>query len=330
MSLQREMAYQTANVMLETYLGLLTRRLELHLEDTAAQVSILDCLNRTLFPLLNNKPHLWVYVTQPLLATLQRHAHVPPVQQLGQTLLARLVEWSPIRKVLVETDGVQACLLNVLHVHRNDVLVSCNALASLCWFIHSSEVPLSADDIQTILLTLNQHIACPSVFGNCVCVLCGLPSTVLGDQEAKVLRVILSGMEMHKESPKVQESCLRWIRFRNFESCREELLQGIPFLIASMRAHSGDCHLQAQACDTLAMLANSSEELRNILMTEGAIDVVLHALKTYGSLDTKVLHMGMLFLGLVLPRNGETSAFGGDFSILDTLVFGFQYDLDPV
>ena len=199
---------------------------------------------------------------------------------------------------------------------------------------------ISSTHVSTLLQTAILHFDNASVFGNAVCVLCGLtPATVVSPpvedgevpqeiyNEVELFRVILKGMVLHMSSPKVQESSLRWIRFRNsatsIERCLPLFKKTIPLIVKGMNKHPENMHFIAQACDVLAFMSDISD-LRDPLLRSGAVDCMLRAVRVHKH-EARIQQYAIWFLSLLLPRpNGgipveSSTAFGGSVLTIQTI-----------
>lgn len=259
----------------------------------------------------------WKEAPAVLLLAVAHHPSVVVTQHIGLSLLAWLAENDACRRRIVRGGGTEL-IPTLMSLHPADKLINCNAAAALCWLIHAGELrnrpELPAHHVPTILATLSNHLDNASVFGNCVCVLCGLQTI---PDEAKVLHVVRQGMEKHIYSAKVIESCLRWIRFRNTDDCLEALRNSIDVILRGMLVHGPEAHLQAQACEVLAFMARYPA-LQTELLQRAAVDTVLEISNQHPT-DPRIQHGTMLFLTLLLPNEGETTPFGGNFTTIQTI-----------
>jgi hypothetical protein len=176
--------------------------------------------------------------------------------------------------------------------------------------------------VTTILDTIRAHHDQAAIFGNCVCILCGLADL---PDSPDLVRMVRRGMQTHIESVKVQESCLRWIRFRDPAVCGDELLQCVAVILDAMQTHAHEAHLQAHACEALSSLADVSTAIRNYLLEIGAVDVVLRTLSEHRQ-DERTRRGATWVLTLLLSSGGtpieSVMAFGGGFEAIEIL-WGF-------
>jgi hypothetical protein len=260
----------------------------------------------------------WTEASSVLLLAVAYHPKTSLIQRAGLSLVAWLSENEDCRKRITQNQGLEMIPM-LMQLHPLDALICVNAAAALCWIIHAGESTTSRPEfpryhLPVILSTMSNHINNAAVFGNCVCVLCGLGEM---PNEADLLRRIRHGMETHVRSEKVVESCLRFIRFRNVNECADELMLTIDACLDGMRHHKEETHLQAQGCEVLAFMAGFPD-LQKELIRKGAVDVVLDVMKRH-SKQTRVQRATLLFLALLLPIQGDTTAFGGNVTTLQII-----------
>jgi hypothetical protein len=261
----------------------------------------------------------WTDASSVLLLAVSYHPSASLTQRAGLSLIAWLSENEDCRKRIIQNQGL-ALIPMIMQLHPLDALICVNAAAALCWIIHAGESTTSRPEfprqhLPVILSTMSNHMDNAAVFGNCVCVLCGLGET--RDDEAELLRSIRHGMKAHIRSAKVVESCLRWIRFRNVNECADELKLSIDTCLEGMRYHKDETHLQSQGCEVLAFMAGFPD-LQKELLRKGAVDVVLNVMKLH-SKQIRVQRATLLFLALLLPIHGDTTAFGGNVATLQII-----------
>lgn len=227
--------------------------------------------------------------TTLILQCMIRHPHHAVIQRIGFSMLAWLVAEDITARQQIVAHGGAGVVPKIMSIHINDSLVQCNAAATLCWLIHfqhhhpykqdDQTPPETSQEVLSILLTiLKCHINNCSVFGNVVCVLCGIMTRASSTSRAAAATVadlaffpvISQGMKLHIESPKVQECCVRWIRIRcNHQTQQQEqvlsnattqdtaeqlhnyFLSFCPLILQGMKRHAEDVHLQTQACELL-------------------------------------------------------------------------------
>jgi len=284
-----------------------------HSSHVALQCAYMDLLRR--FKHDGSDHKLWLAGTQALMRAVTSHPNVAYLQQIALSLIAWLAEDTTARKMLVKCVRI---LPQIMELHLHDALIQCNAAAALCWLIHAGDgrVLLESKTIGIVLDVMRLHQGNASAFGNCVCLLCGL-TLEPHSEPVEVLKLVLEGMQRHVGSAKVQEGCLRWIRFRDPVMFVDELAKAIPVVLRTMNTHESDTHLQAQAAEVLAVWA-SVELLRDILLENGAVDIVINLLKRQNH-DPRVQQGCVWFMTLTMPATPATAAFGGGFGVLESI-----------
>lgn len=290
-----------------------------HLQDEAVQVAILELLR--LLRVLMPSPLDWFPMLPTLMQVLSTHDDNIYIQQLGLSMIADLCGNDLCRSKM--PNGV-SFLLRIMRKYPQDCLINCNAAAGICWLVHTG--PGSGrlqvqQQIQVVLECLEKHISNVSVFGNIVCVLCGL--LVPLEDEKSVMKIIGKGMLLHQSSSKVQESCLRWIRFRQLQNCHDEVLALLPQMLQCMKLHRHDRHLQNQACELLVVLFEASSEMKMTLTDNGVADVILSVQATHHQ-DEAIRQCASLLLSLLLPPAAEANPFGGDLAAVESICHALQ------
>jgi hypothetical protein len=298
-------------------INVLASALQHHPDDVNLQCLLLDLIRRV----KPNHSDMSRETIVAIMATMKHHLDNSCVQQIGLSIAAWLAEDDICRPLLIEAGGFDSFPETMKH-HPADVLIQCNAAAALCWLIHSGGNNLAlfqARHVATIMDTIQAHHDQAAIFGNCVCILCGLADL---PDSPDLVRTVRMGMQTHIGCVKVQESCLRWIRFRDPVVCGNELVQCVAVILEAMQNHAHETHLQAHACEALSALADASAEIRNCLLENGAVDVVLRTLSEHRQ-DERTKRGATWVLTLLLSSGGtpieSVVAFGGGFEAIEIL-----------
>jgi hypothetical protein len=297
--------------------NVLASALQHHPDDVNLQCLLLDLIRRV----KPNHSDMSREAIVSIMKTLKYHLDNSSVQQIGFSITAWLAEDDSCRSILIEADGIDSFPEAMKH-HPADVLIQCNAAAALCWLVHSGGNNLAlfqTRHVTTILDTIQAHHDQAAIFGNCICILCGLADL---PDSPDLVRMVRMGMQAHIGSVKVQESCLRWIRFRDPALCGDELVQCVPVIVKAMQKHAHETDLQAHACEALSSLADASAEIRNCLLKIGAVDVVLRTLSEHRQ-NERTRRGATWVLTLLLSSGGtpieSVVAFGGGFEAIEIL-----------
>jgi len=169
--------------------------------------------------------------------TLERSPRDARLQELGLSLLSYLVEEDVCRKLILqphqqedadaaanhESSGINS-IIRAMKDHASNSLIQCNGAAALCWLVHlehrAAKAALLAnpDAVRTILSVSERFVENGSVFGNCICILCGIrvgdvallqTYPELGTPTRKLLQ---KGMRRNPTSLKVQRNCMMLLR----------------------------------------------------------------------------------------------------------------------
>jgi hypothetical protein len=298
-------------------INVLTSALRHHPDDVNLQCLLLDLIRRV----KPNHSDMSRETIVAIMKTMKYHLDNSCVQQIGLSIAAWLAEDDICRPLLIEAGGFDSFPETMKH-HPTDVLIQCNAAAALCWLIHSGGNNLAlfqARNVATILDTIQAHHDQAAIFGNCICILCGLVDL---PDSPDLVQTVRRGMQTHIGSAKVQESCLRWVRFRNPAVCGDELVQCVAVILEAMQNHAHEAHLQAHACEALSTLADASPEIRSCLMEIGAVDVILRTLSEHRQ-DEWTRRGATWVLTLLLSSGGapmeSVVAFGGGFEAIEIL-----------
>jgi hypothetical protein len=296
--------------------NVLASALHHHPDDVNLQCLLLDLIRRV-------KPNHSDMSRETIFAIMEtlKYQMDSCVQQIGLNITPWLAEDDTCRQILKEAGGIDSFPLSMTY-HPTDFLILCNASAALCWLVHSGENNLAlfqTRHLATILDTIQAHHDQAAIFGNCVCILCGLADL---PDSPDLVRMVRMGMQIHIGSVKVQESCLRWIRFRDPALCGDELVQCIAVIVEAMHTHAQDTDLQAHACEALSSLADASAEIRSCLLEIGAVDVVLRTLSEHRQ-NERTRRGAAWVLTLLLSSGGtpieSVVAFGGGFEAVEIL-----------
>ena len=291
---------------------ILCQLIEKHISEPRLICLIFDLVRRFKSP-TSSQEH-WLVGVSSMMQAMEAYPDIAYIQQIGLSILAWLAEDSNCREVVLRDSGVQI-IPEVMRFHTEDSLIQCNAIAALCWLVHASRCRLDPGDIPTVLEVMRIHEDNPSAFGNCVCLLCGMD---LNSVDIRSLtQCILTGMNRHLKSAKVQEGCLRWLQFRDPNNFQDEFKAAVPTVLDAMRLHMDDAHLQSQAVEALVMFAGT-ELLRDALLEVGAVDVVLAMLKRHKT-DARVQQGTAWFLSLCTPATASTIAFGGGVGVMEVI-----------
>jgi hypothetical protein len=314
--LQRLVTLQTLRNTPEA-VNVLASALQHHPDDVSLQCLLLDLIRRV----KPNHSDMSRDTIVLIMETLKHHLDNSCVQQIGFSITAWLAEDDICRSILIEAGGIDSFPEAMKH-HPTDVLIQCNAAAALCWLVHSGGNNLAlfqTRHVATILDTIQTHHDQAAIFGNCICILCGLAGL---PDSPDLVRMVRMGMQTHITSVKVQESCLRWIRFRNPVLCGDELVHCVPVIVEVMQKYAHETDLQAHACEALSTLADASAEIRSCLMEIGAVDVVLRTLSEHRQ-DERTRRGATWLLTLLLSSGGtpieSVVAFGGGFAAIEIL-----------
>jgi hypothetical protein len=297
--------------------NVLASALRHHPDDVNLQCLLLDLIRRV----KPNHSDMSRDTIVAIMETMKHHFGNSCVQQISLSIAAWLAEDDICRPILAEAGGIDSFPEAMKH-HPADVLIQCNAAAALCWLIHSEGNNLAlfqARHMATILDTIQAHHDQAAIFGNCICILCGLPDL---PDSPDLVRTVRRGMQTHIGSAKVQESCLRWIRFRDPAVCGDELVQCVAVILKAMQNHAQEAHLQAHACEALSSFADVSAEIRSCLVEIGGVDVVLQTLSEHRQ-DERTKVAATWVLTLLLSSGGtpveSVLAFGGGFEVIEVL-----------
>jgi hypothetical protein len=297
--------------------NVLASALQHHPDEVNLQCLLLDLIRRV----KPNHSDMSRETIVAIMETLKHHLDNSCVQQIGLSITAWLAEDDICRPILIEAGGLDSFPETMRH-YPTDILIQCNAAAALCWLVHSGGHILAlfqTRHVATILDTIEAHHDEAAVFGNCICILCGLVDL---PDSPDLVRMVRMGMQTHIESIKVQESCLRWIRFRDPAVCGDELVQCVAVIVEAMQKHAHETDLQAHACEALSSLADASGEIRNCLLEIGAVDVVLRTLSEHRQ-DERTRRGATWVLTLLLSSGGtpieSVVAFGGGFEAIEIL-----------
>lgn len=261
----------------------------------------------------------WRQGIKVLVNVLGLHPTVIYLQQIGLCIVAWLAEDEVCRDGIIEANAM-SLIPFIMQCYMEDSLIQCNAAATICWLVHAGgrrngRCHLDPQYLPSLLEILGKYQDNKSVFGNCVCLLCGIHDPRVDSED--VVELVLNGMKRHTRSAKVQEGCLRWMRFRNPTTFESNFQSAIPILLDALRNHPADAHLQAQAAEVLTSLV-SVESLRISLLQHSAVDLVLTMLKRHKD-DCRVQQGAIWFLTLAMPTRPSTIAFGGGFNVLETI-----------
>jgi hypothetical protein len=257
----------------------------------------------------------WTKLIAPLLETLKQHVGAKNIQQLGQSLLATLAEQQESSSLgamgrlqtMIDND-VLSVLMSVLEEHADNSCIVSNAAATLCWLVHAAAVVLTRAQTQLVIAVLRCQLHCASVFGNCICVLCGTTASALGLQDThELIELVQSGMQFHVDCTQAQEACVRWIRRLDVRTTTARnvpdnvTVKFAPLIGDALRAHGhNDANLFAQACATLSVLAYASAAFCKECLRCGLVDQLLRTLQQQPHAQ-RVRQGAFLFLSLLLP-----------------------------
>jgi hypothetical protein len=303
--------------------NVLVSALQNHPDDVHLQCLLLDLVRR----MKPNHSDMTSEAIVVIMETMTHHLDNACIQQIGHSITAWLAEDDMCRPILIESGGLDS-FPEAMKRHPTDVFIQCNAAAALCWLIHSDGnnnlLLFQARHAATILASMQAHYDHASVFGNCVCILSGLVDL---PESADIVRAVRIGMQAHIGSAKVQECCLRWIRFRDPALCEDEMVQCLPVIVEAMQKHANKAHLQAHACEALSSLLDVSTVIRDCLLEIGAVDVVLQALSEHRQ-DVRTNCWATWVLSGLLPGGGtpveSVVAFGGGIQAIETVWQWFQ------
>jgi len=296
-------------------LRVLLNSVQVHAEDVHFQCLAFDLVRR----LRNSSSkHVdWLDAASVVIQGMTLHPTVAYIQQIGISLVAWLAEDSDSREIIIQAEGAHI-IPAIMGFHQADPFIQCNAAAALCYLVRAGgrqgRCELDTQYIPIVLDVFKLHRDNPSAFGNCLCLLCGL--THIPETE-KVMDIVLEGMRKHFYSARVQEGCLRWLRFRDPLEFEDVFQEAIPTILKAIRLHPDDIHMQGQAADVLTVVAGI-ETLRDCLLEHGAVDVVLDMLKHHRG-DRRLQDRAIWFLTLAIPVTPSTLAFGGGFDVLETI-----------
>lgn len=253
-----------------------------------------------------------------LLQATSHHRHDASILQAALSLLAWFCEDEACRRQIVGKNSACHLLPELMVLHPTDTLVQCNAAAALCWLVHAGPEPLPNEYVPHFVELVERHVDTASTLGNGVCLMCGVNTDE--HHERIVQRIIRVGMSKHIDCAKVQEGCLRWLRFRCVPRRDIELLTPlIPLVLTAMRKHPMNPHLQAQALEVVTAWAHVPA-LRTALTDHAVYDLVMSVTVKHHCGSIRIQHMVVwLTTLLVQPRTAATVAFGGGVGILQEL-----------
>ena len=267
------------------------------------------------------------------------------LQELGLSLISFLVEDEACRKQIIQYGGVTIVVRSMKN-HAANALIQCNASAALGWLVHLAHAEAKAALLATenavpiILSICKRYVNNASVFGNCVCILCGVrvgDRTVaetypdLGPPTRKLLQV---GMQKNRTALKVQRNCMMLLRLTTESVVESETLDDaqkesyrecIRIVVACMKDFPNECEIQSLACRVLCNLMVGTGTRALVIEADGCINQVIQALDKHKG-DAGVLQGACWFLQAVLHTGMEdqpgASAFGGGQPVLRMMLKG--------
>ena len=277
------------------------------------------------------------------------------LQELGLSLISFLVEDEACRKQIIEHGGV-TIIVRSMKNHAANALIQCNATAALGWLVHLDHVEAKAallateDAIPTILDICKRYVDNASVFGNCVCILCGVR---VGDREvaetypdlgSPTRQLLQMGMQKNRTALKVQRNCMMLLRLTTEsegeigtldDAQKESYKECIRVVVSSMKEFPNESEIQSFACRVLCNLTVNAGTRALIMETDGCINQVVCALDKHKG-DAGVLQGTCWFLQAILHAGVEdqpgVTAFGGGISVLRLMLtsLGVKVVANPV
>ena len=279
-----------------------------------------------------------------ILRTLGSSLKDPRLQELGLSLISYLVEEDVCRKQIIEHGGVNI-MVSSMKNHATNALIQCNASAALGWLVHLEHVDAKAallatvDAIQTILDISKRYVENASVFGNCICILCGVR---VGDRAvaetypelgSPTRRLLQLGMHKNPKTLKVQRNCMMLLRLTTESEGETGALDDteknsygdcIDVVVACMKEFPNESEIQSFGCRVLCNLAFNPGSRALVMAKDGCINQVVSALDKHKA-DAGVLQGACWFLQAMLHAGvGQpgATAFGGGLSVLGLMLKG--------
>ena len=288
---------------------------------------------------------------QTILRALETNIHDSRLQELGLSLLSYLVEQVSCRKLIFSEGGVNS-IIHAMRNHPSNALIQCNGAAAMCWLVHleheSAKAALLSNPfaIPTILDISKLYVSYASVFGNCVCILCGIrvgDTSVLESYPelgTATRHMVQVGMRKNPEALKVQRNSMMMLRLvtelEDSTAIPDDLMKEsyedcIEVISASMKSFPDEIDIQSQGCRALSNLAMNSAVRPMLLSMEGCVNQVTSALMRHKD-ELSVQQGACWFLhGVMLESVGDegTAAFRGGIGVLEIMLKGLGVDHGP-
>ena len=267
------------------------------------------------------------------------------LQELGLSLISFLVEDEACRKQIIEHGGV-TIIVRSMKNHAANALIQCNASAALGWLVHLDHVEAKAallateDAIPTILDIAKRYVDNASVFGNCVCILCGVRvgdravAETYPDLGSPTRQLLQMGMQKNRTALKVQRNCMMLLRLTTEsegetgaldDAQKKSFKECIRVVVSCMKEFPNECEIQSFACRVLCNLTVNAETRALVMETDGCINQVVCALDKHKG-DAGVLQGGCWFLQAILHAGVEdqpgVTTFGGGLAVLRLMLTG--------
>uniref|UniRef100_A0A7S0FV67 EF-hand domain-containing protein n=1 Tax=Pyrodinium bahamense TaxID=73915 RepID=A0A7S0FV67_9DINO len=242
---------------------------------------------------------------EAIITAMSTHKASPKAQETACWALRELALTSEGRRQITDSSGIDR-VLRAMRNHGGSATLLEHGLMALAYLAYEAEIRrwIAYDGGVSVVLEAMQAVTEDSVVQEAGC----LALRNLGCSREPLeqilkengIEAILQAVRFHPWAPSVQETAFDSLYILSPPVRNVADSQGVEMVIEAMQRHSASAGVQAKACTLLGYLGEADDEVREHIVSSGAVDLIKQAMQSFQS-SKEVQDAGDEAVRLLMP-----------------------------